>query len=85
MRNWFSGPGILGSLIRLGMLLGLLSPAHAGTCHYCSDGPDTVTACEDGSYIVRHPNGRVDRYGTPNAGFDRYPGQEKRPVLERDN
>jgi hypothetical protein len=58
------------------MLLGLLSPAHAGTCRHYSDGPDSVTACEDGSVIVR----RVDRYGTPNAGFERYPGQGGRPV-----
>jgi len=83
MRNWFSGPGILGSLIRLGMLLGLLSPAHAGTCRHYSDGPDSVTACEECIVIVRHQDGRVDRYGTPNAGFERYPGQEGRPVFER--
>ena len=46
-------------------------------------GRDGVTACEDGSVIVRHQNGRVDRYGTPNAGFECYPGQEKGPVFER--
>jgi hypothetical protein len=57
--------------------------AHAGTCRYYSDGPDAVKACEDGSVIVRHQDGRVDRYGTPNAGFERYPGQEGRPVFER--
>ena len=54
-----------------------------GTCHYYSDGPDSVTACDDGSVIVRHQDGRVDRYGTPNAGFERYPGQEGWPVFER--
>jgi hypothetical protein len=42
-----------------------------------------MTACEDGSVIVRHQDGRVDRYGTPNAGFERYPGQGERPVFER--
>jgi hypothetical protein len=57
--------------------------AHAGACHYYSDSPDAVTACEDGSVIVRHQDGRVDRYGTPNAGFERYPGMENRPVFER--
>jgi len=35
--------------------------AHVGTCHYYSDGPDSVTACEDGSVIVRHQDGRGDR------------------------
>jgi hypothetical protein len=60
-----------------------LSAAYAGHCRYYSDGQDSVTACEDGSVIVRHPNGRVDRYGAPNAGFERYPGQEGRPVFER--
>ena len=59
------------------------SGAHAGTCRNVSDGPDAVTACEDGSVIVRRQGGRVDRYGTPNAGFERYPGQEGRPVFER--
>jgi hypothetical protein len=57
--------------------------AHAGTCHYYSDGPDSVTACEDGSVIVCNQDGRVDRYGTPNAGFERYPEQRNRPVFER--
>ena len=63
----------------------IFSDAHAGTCRYYSDGPDAVTACEDGSVIVRHQDGRVDRYGTPNAGFERHPGQEGRPVFERRN
>src|SRR5262249_36386584 len=67
----------------LSMVGCMFSTAHAGTCHYYSDGPDAVTACEDGSVIVRHRNGRVDRYGTPNAGFERYPGQPRRPVFER--
>jgi hypothetical protein len=61
----------------------MFSGAHAGTCRYYSYGPDAVTACEDGSVIVRHQDGRVDRYGTPNAGFERYPGQKGRPVFER--
>ena len=61
----------------------VFSAANAGTCRYYSDGPDSVTACEDGSVIVRHQDGRVDRYGTPNAGFERYPGQGGRPVFER--
>jgi hypothetical protein len=67
----------------LSMVGCMFSTAHAGTCHYYSDGADAVTACEDGSVIVRHRNGRVDRYGTPNAGFERYPGQPRRPVFER--
>jgi hypothetical protein len=61
----------------------VLSATYAGTCRYYSDGPDSVTACEDGSVIVRHQDGRVDRYGTPNAGFERYPRQENRPLFER--
>jgi hypothetical protein len=67
----------------ISMVRCMFSGAHAGTCRYYSDGPDAVTACEDGSVIVRHQDGRVDRYGTPNAGFERYPGQEGRPVFER--
>jgi hypothetical protein len=71
------------SRVTTGILLGLLSAAHAGTCRHYSDGPDSVTAREDGSVIVRHQDGRVDRYGTPNAEFERYPGQGGRPVFER--
>jgi hypothetical protein len=60
-----------------------IAAANAGTCRYYSDGPDSVTACEDGSVIVRHQNGRVERYGTPNAGFERYPGQPPTPAYPR--
>jgi hypothetical protein len=67
----------------ISFIAAIFSAAHAGTCRYYSDGPDAVTACEDGSLIVRHQDGRVDRNGTPNAGFERYPGQEGRPVFER--
>jgi hypothetical protein len=67
----------------ISFIAAFFSGAHAGTCHYYSDGPDAVTVCEDGSVIVRHRNGRVNRYGTPNAGFERYPGQPRRPVFER--
>ena len=45
----------------------VFSASHAGTCRHYSDGPDSVTACEDGSVIERHQDGRVDRYGTPNT------------------
>jgi hypothetical protein len=61
----------------------MFSGAHAGTCRYYSDGPDTVTACEDGTFAVRDRDGRVRQYGEPNAGFDRYPGQREQPVFER--
>jgi hypothetical protein len=60
-----------------------LSAALAGTCHVYADGEDTVTACDNGAYTVIDKHGRKHVYGTPNAGFERYPGQEGRPVWER--
>jgi hypothetical protein len=58
-----------------------LGGAYAGTCVNSQDGTDTVQACDNGSYTDRHGRRRV--YGTPNAGFERYPGQGERPVYRR--
>ena len=52
-----------------------LGGANAGTCVNRQDGTDTVQACDNGSYTVTDRHGRRRVYGTPNAGFDRYPGQ----------
>jgi hypothetical protein len=68
------GFAIYGFLALVGCVGG---SAHAGTCH------QTVQSCDDGAYIVTDRHGRKRVYGTPNAGFDRYPGQEGRPVFER--
>jgi hypothetical protein len=57
--------------------------AHAGTCRYYSDGPDSVVACDNGAFTVIDRHGRKWVYGDINAGFERYPGQEGRPVFER--
>jgi hypothetical protein len=56
---------------------GFLSPcgANAGTCRIYSEGTDTVQACDNGAYTVMDRHGRRRVYGTPNAGFERYPGQ----------
>jgi hypothetical protein len=54
--------------------------ARAGTCRYYSDGPDSVVACDNGAYTVTDSHGRKRTYGDMNAGFERYPGQEGRPV-----
>jgi hypothetical protein len=61
----------------------VLSAAHAGTCRYYSDGGDSVVACDNGAYTVTDSHGRKRTYGDMNAGFERYPGQETRPVFER--
>jgi hypothetical protein len=60
-----------------------LSAAHAGTCRYYSDGPDSVVACDNGAYTVTDRHGRKRVYGDMNAGFERYPVQRNRPVFER--
>jgi hypothetical protein len=60
-----------------------IAGANAGTCRIYSDGTDSVQACTDGSYIVTDQHGRRRVYGTPNAGFERYPEQGERPVFER--
>jgi hypothetical protein len=57
-----------------------LGGAYAGTCVNRQDGTDTVQACDNGSYTVTNRHGRRRVYGTPNAGFERYPGQGERPV-----
>jgi hypothetical protein len=50
-----------------------LGGAYAGTCVNRQDGSDTVQACDNGSYTVTDRHGRRRVYGTPNAGFERYP------------
>ena len=60
-----------------------LALAHAGTCRVYSDGTNTVEACENGSYTVTDRQARKRVYGDMNAGFERYAGQEERPVFER--
>ena len=47
------------------------------------DGTDTAQACDNGSYTVTDRHGRWRVYGTPNAGFERYPGQAERPAYRR--
>jgi hypothetical protein len=72
--------------IKLAALLALIlriASANAGTCRNYSDGADTVQACDNGSYTVTDRHGRRRVYGTPNAGFERYPEQGERPVFER--
>ena len=56
-----------------------LGGAYAGTCVNRQDGTDTVQACDNGSYTVTNRHGRRRVYGTPNAGFERYPGQGEQP------
>jgi hypothetical protein len=63
---------------RLGLSLG---GANAGTCVNRQDGTDTVEACDNASYTVTDRHGHRRVYGTPNAGFERYPGQGERPVI----
>ena len=60
-----------------------LGGAHAGTCVNRQDGTGTVQASDNGSYTVTDRHGRRQVYGTPNAGFERYPGQGARPVYRR--
>jgi hypothetical protein len=52
-----------------------LGAAYAGTCVNRQDGTDTVQSCDNGSYTVTDRHGRRWVYGTPNAGFEHYPGQ----------
>jgi hypothetical protein len=52
-----------------------LGGANGGTCVNRQEGTDTVQSCDNGSYTVTDRHGRRWVYGTPNAGFDRYPGQ----------
>jgi hypothetical protein len=60
-----------------------LGGAYAGTCVNRQDGTDTVQSCDNGSYTVTNRHGRRRVYGTPNAGFERYPGQGGRLVYRR--
>jgi hypothetical protein len=60
-----------------------LGAANAGTCRIYRDGTDKVQSCDNGSYTVTDRHGRRRDYGTPNAGFERYPGQGERPVYRR--
>jgi hypothetical protein len=57
--------------------------ADAGTCVNRQNGTDTVQSCDNGSYTVTDRHGRRRVYGTPNAGFEWYPGQGERPVYRR--
>ncbi|HEX4595952.1 MAG TPA: hypothetical protein VH157_16820 [Bryobacteraceae bacterium] len=66
-----------------GFICAVVSIAHAGTCRYYMDGAYAVTSCEDGSYTVRDRDGHVRQYGERNGGFERFPGQGERPVIER--
>jgi hypothetical protein len=52
-----------------------LGSANAGTCVNRQDGTDTVQSCDNGSYTITDRHGRQRVYATPNAGFERYPGQ----------
>jgi hypothetical protein len=64
--------------------LASLVAAHAGTCLHYSDGELGVTRCDNGSVTVTYPDGRRVEYGEePNAGFERYPGQEQAPAYPR--
>jgi hypothetical protein len=54
----------------------------ADDCH-THDGTNTVEQCIDGSFTVTDPRGDKRVYGTPNAGFERYPGEPQPPVYER--
>jgi hypothetical protein len=63
------GFAVFGVICAVAIELGVLAPAHAGTGRYYSDGPDSVTACEDGSVIVRHQDGRVDPLRDAERGF----------------
>jgi hypothetical protein len=74
---------VIYALALYGLFCILAAAANAGTCRTFSDGPDVVTSCEDGSFTVRRPSGRAERYGEPNAGFERYPEQPERPVYRR--
>jgi hypothetical protein len=67
----------------ISMLDCMFSGAHAGSCRVYQDGGYAVTACDNGAYTVTDRHGRKRVYGTPNAGFERYPGQGERPVFER--
>jgi hypothetical protein len=60
-----------------------LGGAIAGTCVNRQDGTGTVQACDNDAYTVTDRHGRRRVYGTPNGGFDRYPGQGERPVYRR--
>jgi hypothetical protein len=60
-----------------------LGGAYAGTCVNRQDGSAAVQSCSNGSYTVTDRHGRRRVYGTPNAGFERYPGQGERPVYRQ--
>jgi hypothetical protein len=62
-----------------------LDGANAGTRRIYSEGSAIVQGCDDGSYTVTDRHGRRRVYGTPNAGFERYPGQGERPVYRRED
>jgi hypothetical protein len=64
--------------------LAAVTSAHAGTCRIHSEGSDTVEVCgdarEDYSATVTGRHGHKRQFGEPNGGFERYPGQGRRPA-----
>jgi hypothetical protein len=58
----------------LSMVSCVISTADAGTCWTYADGPNVVSACENGAYSVTDSHGRARQYGEMNGGFERYPG-----------
>jgi hypothetical protein len=57
---------------------------HTTLCRSYSDGVFSFIECADGTYIVIGPGGERRVYRTPNAGFERYPEFEGRPVYRRE-
>jgi hypothetical protein len=67
VRIWLSG---------LAFWAGVSSAAHAGSCWYYSDGPDSVVACDNGAFTVTDSHGHKRTYGdTSSAIPDRKEGR----------
>ena len=64
------------------IVAGTVTSAQAYTtlCRSYSDGVFSFIECANGTYIVIGPGGERRVYRTPNAGFERYLGQEGWPV-----
>jgi hypothetical protein len=58
--------------------LAAVTSAHAGTCRIHNEGSDTVEVCGDAREDYSH--GHKRQFGEPNGGFERYPGQGRRPA-----
>jgi hypothetical protein len=65
------------------ILIAAISTASGGTCRIYGDNGYTVEACDNGSFETWDRYGRHRQYGIRNGGFERYPGQPRRPVFER--